>query len=277
MKKILVPTDFSNCADAAAAFAIQMAKKAEAELCFMHLEPTPVDWVALSKDQEKQYPETAHAIGRARGALKEWVHQATTKGVKAEQSLVLSSERAAVFDELEGHHYDFIVMGSHGKKGFKERLMGSNALYILRNAKVPVLVIKQPVSEPITDLLFISNFREVSDAIFRNISQLASVLDAHLHLLLIRTDYDFQDPDKDLKYLNEVKIFDEEGIAYTKHTVDAPSVEEGLAEFLAEQPISMIAIGTHGRSELRQLFVPSIAERIVQGSKTPVLSMRLGV
>ena len=277
MRKILVPTDFSNCADAAAAFAIQMAKKAEAELCFMHLAPTPVDWVALSKDQEKQYPETAHAIGRARGALKEWVHQATTKGVKAEHSLVLSSERAAVFDHLKRHHYDFIIMGSHGQKGFKERLMGSNALYILRNAKVPVLVIKQPVSEPITDLLFVSNFREVSDAIFRNISQLASVLDAHLHLLLIRTDYDFQDPDKDLKYLNEVKIFDEEGIAYTRHTVDAPSVEEGLAEFLTKQPVGIIAIGTHGRSTLRQLFVPSITERIVQRSKTPVLSMRLGV
>jgi len=277
MKKILVPTDFSDAADAAAAFAIQLAQKAEAELCFMHLEPTPVDWVALSKEQEKQYPETAHAIGRARGALNEWVHQATTQGVKADRSLVLSSERTAVFDELEGHHYDFIVMGSHGKKGFKERLMGSNALYILRNAKVPVLVVKRPVPTPITDMLFVSNFREVSDALFRNISQLANVLDAHLHLLLIRTDYDFQDPDKDLSYLNEVNVFDEEGVTYTKHTVEAPSVEEGITLFLTDQPVGMIAIGTHGRSELRQLFVPSIAERIVQRSKMPVLSIRLGV
>lgn len=56
MKKILVPTDFSDCANASSEYAIRLAKKMNAEIHFLHLQFTPVDWVKLSKEKEKLYP-----------------------------------------------------------------------------------------------------------------------------------------------------------------------------------------------------------------------------
>ena len=47
MKKILVPTDFSECAKAAADIALEIAVKANAEIHFLHMPDTPVNWVKL--------------------------------------------------------------------------------------------------------------------------------------------------------------------------------------------------------------------------------------
>ncbi len=58
MKNILVPTDFSDCAKAAEDIALEFAKKANAKIHFLHLLMTPVDWVKLSLEKEKLYPET---------------------------------------------------------------------------------------------------------------------------------------------------------------------------------------------------------------------------
>ncbi|WP_373524446.1 universal stress protein, partial [Aquiflexum sp.] len=58
MNKILVPTDFSDCALAAENYAFLLAKKADAELVFLHIIITPVNWSKLNKEQEDLFPDT---------------------------------------------------------------------------------------------------------------------------------------------------------------------------------------------------------------------------
>ncbi|MDZ7846529.1 MAG: universal stress protein [Owenweeksia sp.] len=53
MKNILVPTDFSPLADAAGEYALKLAAKAKAEIHFLHIQFTPVDWVKLDKEKRK--------------------------------------------------------------------------------------------------------------------------------------------------------------------------------------------------------------------------------
>ena len=88
IKNILVPTDFSACANAASAFAIQLAQKAGAGVHFLHLQHTPVNWVKLPKEKEKRYPETLRAIGPAKSELSGWVRKTKKAGVQAERVLV---------------------------------------------------------------------------------------------------------------------------------------------------------------------------------------------
>jgi len=57
MKKILIPTDFSSCADNAINVALEIARKVRAEVQFVHCLPVPTDWVSLGADQDKLYPE----------------------------------------------------------------------------------------------------------------------------------------------------------------------------------------------------------------------------
>ena len=79
MKKILVPTDFSACALAAENYAFQLAKKADAELVFIHIINTPVDWSKLSKDQEDFFPDTKKTIVEAKSKLNELVKKAISE------------------------------------------------------------------------------------------------------------------------------------------------------------------------------------------------------
>ena len=88
MKKILVPTDFSACALAAENYAFQLAKKADAELVFIHIINTPVDWSKLSKDQEDFFPDTKKTIVEAKSKLNELVKKALEKGILASKLLI---------------------------------------------------------------------------------------------------------------------------------------------------------------------------------------------
>ena len=50
---------------------------------------------------------------------------------------------AAIHQKLEGNHYDLVVMGSHGARGFRRWFLGSVAEATLRHAPCSVLVVHQ--------------------------------------------------------------------------------------------------------------------------------------
>ena len=48
----------------------------------------------------------------------------------------------AVIETAQNHHCDLIVMASHGRKGIKRMLLGSETQHVLTHASVPVLVLR---------------------------------------------------------------------------------------------------------------------------------------
>lgn len=275
MKKILIATDFSDCANAASEYAIQLAKMAEAEIKFLHLFLTPIDWVKLPKAKEKLYPETRHAIARVKSELTKWVKKAQTCGVKAQSSLSFNTGKDEILWHLKNHQHDFLVMGSHGAKGLQETLMGSNAQQFIRNASVPVLIIKQPVFIPIKKILFVSDFTDVSRASFHTLTHFADVIEAHIDLLYINTPNQFTESAETSKNMDSVVIHCNREDSCTRNVINAASVEDGIKDFMVGNPMDLIAICTHGKSGLRQLFSPSIAEKIANHTELPLLSIKL--
>ncbi|MHB1279135.1 MAG: universal stress protein, partial [Bacteroidia bacterium] len=112
MKKILVPTDFSDCAKVAEDIGLEIAKKANAEIHFLHLLMTPVDWVKLPLDKEKLYPETKAQIGHAKSELEKLKRKAEKMGLKAKEFLVFNKGREEIDHHIKHHQHDFSVIGS---------------------------------------------------------------------------------------------------------------------------------------------------------------------
>lgn len=275
IKNILVPTDFSDCANAASAFAIHLAQKAGAGVHFLHLQHTPVNWVKLSKEKEKRYPETLRAIGHAKSELSGWVRKTKEAGLQAERFLVFDSGEEEIRRHLEAHQHDFLVMGSHGVQGLEESLIGSNAQQILRKASVPVLVIKKTVSRPIKNILFVSDFTDVSSASFHTLIHFADLIEAHIDLLFVNTPNQFTESAETNKNMDRLMIHCNREDSCTRNIINAATVEDGVRDFNQERSMDLIAICTHGKSGLQQLFSPSIAEKIANHSMLPVLSIRL--
>ena len=145
-KKILVPTDGSTLSKKAVSHAINLAELHQAELVVLKVIPKyPVSYfeggMSLPapeiSDIEKQW--AAHAKGIVDSAIKLANKQGVVaKGLTAKSDLV--SE--AIIKAAKNSKCDLIVMASHGRRGVKRLLLGSETQHVLTHSQTPVLVLR---------------------------------------------------------------------------------------------------------------------------------------
>ncbi|MES2940772.1 MAG: universal stress protein [Pseudomonadota bacterium] len=145
-KRILVATDGSTLSKKAVASAIGLAQSTGAELVALHVVPRyPMSYfeggtsLAASdiKRIEGQWAEKGQALVDAVKASAEAVGVKTRIAV-ARSDLVAESVIAAA----RKHRCDLVVMASHGRKGIKRLLLGSETQHVLTHSTVPVLVLR---------------------------------------------------------------------------------------------------------------------------------------
>lgn len=145
-QRILVATDGSPLSKKAVSSAIAMAQLTGAELVALKVIPRyPQSYfeggLALPASDiarvEKQWAEHGQSIVDAvsKAALSKGVK---VKAVTAKSDLV--SE--AIIAAAKKHKCDLIVMASHGRKGIKRLLLGSETQQVLTHSHVPVLVLR---------------------------------------------------------------------------------------------------------------------------------------
>tara|TARA_R100001198_G_scaffold65478_1_gene38709 strand:- start:894 stop:1724 length:831 start_codon:yes stop_codon:yes gene_type:complete len=276
MKNILVPTDFSKNCNKAEELGIEMAKLYNSEIHFFHLMKTPVEWVKLDKQKEKQYPETVKQISLAKAYLRELEKKAERQGLECRTFLEFDGGQANILKHSGHFHHDFIVTGSSGTRGGIRELMGSNVEKIVRKADVPVVVVKdEEVSFPFKDIVFVSDFlQDVSDA-FKQVISIAEKCGAHIHLLRVNTQTDFNSIEQGLNPINEfLKKFPDLD-NFSMNVYNEPDVETGINNFLRYKNADLIAMCTHGRTGFLSLFSKSIAEGITNHSELPVMTIKM--
>jgi nucleotide-binding universal stress UspA family protein len=145
-QRILVATDGSALSKKAVASAIQLASTCGAELIALKVVPRypqayfegsiPLSAAEVSR-VEKQWTAAAQA------QLATVVKLAKAKGVPT-KSLVIKSDVVsdAIIAAAKKQHADLIVMASHGRKGIKRLLLGSETQQVLTHSHVPVLVLR---------------------------------------------------------------------------------------------------------------------------------------
>ena len=276
MKNILVPTDFSKNCNKAEELGIEMAKLYNSEIHFFHLINTPVNWVELDKEKEKRYPETVKQIGIAKASLRELEKKAERQGLECRTFLEFDGGQANILKHSGHFHHDFIVTGSSGTRGGIRELMGSNVEKIVRKADVPVVVVKdEEVSFPFKDIVFVSDFlQDVSD-VFKQVISIAEKCGAHIHLLRVNTQTDFNSIEQGLDPIKEfLKKFPDLD-NFSMNVYNEQDVETGINNFLRYKNADLIAMCTHGRTGFLTLFSKSIAEGVTNHSELPVMTIKM--
>ena len=276
MKNILVPTNFSENCKKAEELGIEMAKLYNSEIHFFHLINTPVNWVELDKEKEKRYPETVKQIGIAKASLRELEKKAERQGLECRTFLEFDGGQANILKHSGHFHHDFIVTGSSGTRGGIRELMGSNVEKIVRKADVPVVVVKdEEVSFPFKDIVFVSDFlQDVSDA-FKQVISIAEKCGAHIHLLRVNTQTDFNSIEQGLDPIKEfLKKFPDLD-NFSMNVYNEPDVETGINNYLRYKNADLIAMCTHGRTGFLSLFSKSIAEGVTNHSELPVMTIKM--
>lgn len=276
MRKILVPTDFSPCADTAARVGKWIAKKTNAEMLFLHGMKTPVDWVNLPKRLEDSYPEIKAQIGAANQHLDELVKDAERLGIKAEKSLAFLEGFETVANTVLDTVNDLIVMGSHGHTGIKKFALGSHTEKIMRTAQAPVLACKNPGEEIRFDtIVFASGLEEDTHTAFDHLIRFAEDIGAeNLYFVEVTTPYNFKPTGE---VMGQIRAFVDahDFKAISLHSYAHYTIEAGILEFAQSVGADLIGIANHGRTGLGGIFVESIPENLLRYGNLPVLSIRV--
>ena len=145
-QRILVATDGSNLSKKAVKSAIDLAALCKAELVALNVVPRyPQTYfeggIALAAEDIRRVEDTWAAQGQAVvDAVKK---SGAAKGVSVKAITVKSDVVSdAVLAAAKKHKCDLVVMASHGRKGFKRLLLGSETQHVLTHASMPVLILK---------------------------------------------------------------------------------------------------------------------------------------
>lgn len=141
MQKILIPVDGSQHAERAVSSVLKQFQSAgQLDLHLLNVQ-VPVESgharMFVSKNDLDTYyrDEGRQALAGAAALLKQ-------AGVPFTEHLAIGHTAETIINFAQQHQFDQIVMGTHGRTGLTNLLMGSVASDVLRSSKVPVTLVK---------------------------------------------------------------------------------------------------------------------------------------
>jgi nucleotide-binding universal stress UspA family protein len=286
MKRILVPTDFSETAENAVNVALEIAQKAKATVYFFHTVNTAINWgitqlsvpgkpISVQK-QKEMYPEVNKQIADAQAKLSELSKRAAKMKVDSKIELGNNLFHEDLGRFADKNKIDLIVMGTHGVSGVKEAFLGSNTLKIIRTSNVPVLTVKHKhKSFKIKSLIYASDFEETkANKNIERVKAFADFFGASIHFVYVNTPVGFEDSAYTMAKIH--KIAKDNKIAkYYAQIYNDFTVERGLANVAEMIETDMLTLSTHGYTGFRHFINNNVAENVANHARVPVLTFRM--
>jgi nucleotide-binding universal stress UspA family protein len=142
-KKILCPVDFSKGSERALAKAEELAKALGAEVELLHAYQIPV--LAMPDAPVSVSPAfVADLTDHAQRELDSLEQGMKARGLVVTSKLTQGSPADVIVERAEELKAELIVLGTHGRGGFRRFLLGSIAERVVRMATVPVLTVHVP-------------------------------------------------------------------------------------------------------------------------------------
>ncbi len=149
LRRILLPTDFSGCANYALPYAAAIARAAKANIiCINVVEPIvpAVGYTGLAEampiaEISKQLEDSAER------EMPDVLGCEDLHGLDVEEVIAHGDAAAEIVRVANEREVDLIVISSHGRTGLGRIIFGSTAEAVVRHARCPVLVVKPPPDE----------------------------------------------------------------------------------------------------------------------------------
>jgi len=276
MKKILVPVDFSSHSEYALEVAGSIAKKHNAEIIALHM--LGISEAMVTQGNASNAFEAMYYVKLAEKQFTEFLDKPYLKDCTVTEAVYNYKAFSDMDRIVKEYEADFIIMGSHGSSGLSEVFVGSNTEKVVRNASVPVLVVKNRMGEfSINKAVFACDFREESVGAYHKAMDLFKSFNADVSLVYVNLPGEnYRSTDEITSRINvffekaqESKSSDDV-ICYNDYTV-----EDGIFNAAAKINADIIALPTHGRRGLAHFFSGSIGEDLVNHSTIPTITIKI--
>jgi nucleotide-binding universal stress UspA family protein len=147
LKKVLVPTDFSDSAHHAFSYGVSFAREYEAELVLLHVVENLTVGYASDLFPVPMAEVFQEISGYAKAELAKLAEEAKQKGVAVSELVAQGKPSAEIIRHAAENAVDMIVLGTHGKGMLDQALFGSTTERVVRRAPCPVLTVRMAEHE----------------------------------------------------------------------------------------------------------------------------------
>jgi len=278
MKKILVPTDFSDNAQSAFLYANELAEQFDAQVTVAHCYHPNADYVnglniatddelkKISQDRLNQFVQNSFSKSMDDIIVADMVEQKLIMGFAADRLVEISKTG----------EYDIIVMGATGTTGVFEKIFGKVSLQVAKYAACPVLLIPAGVRfRRITEIMYASEYESADGNILLQLTELSNQLNAKVHLVHVYNENEKGPIGLGHFLLEKVFQMKAPDLNFRLESIRNDSVARGLEEFAQDENMDWMVIAKPKRNFWQRLFHSSKTNEIISNPEIPLLVMHL--
>lgn len=301
-QKILVPLDGSRLAECVLPHVDALAAgNKETKITFLYV-VQPLDVPMVNSVYKKRIETDAKSA--AEKYLKKLVARAKYRE-KAISKVILGKVADGIVDYATEHQMDLMIMATHGRSGISRWLYGSVAEKVIHETKIPVFLVKAGDCRKVSyakgkkiRVLVPLDGSKVAESVLPHLKELSRQLSENrIEVILTRVCEIFASPlsypppmpmtwDEYLKYettrcksicqdyLNEVREELIRNGLKVRTEVFEGNPAELLIDYADKNPIDLIVMSTHGRTGVSKWAFGSIAEKVLKGSRCPILLIK---
>lgn len=169
----------------------------------------------------------------------------------------------------------FVMIGLSSKITMG-KIIGKNAFKMVRESKHPVITIRGKVHRDgcKTILLPLDLTKETREKVNKAV-ELAKIFNADIRVISILNQKDEQSENKLISYSNQVwKHIKDEGVRCTIKTLRGNDIPQMVLDYGQEVEADLILIMSKAELSMKEFFIGTVAQRIINESEIPVVSFR---
>lgn len=273
MRTILLPTDFSENADKALDYTIELAKKERAKIVLLH---------AFRVNYTQPYNYLAYDIvtTTTENAKKESDRLLKSRGLKIDHAGGVAWEYIsrenfvvdAILDVIKEKDIDLVVMGTEGAHGIKEALMGSTTARIIERSPCPVIAVPSHTDiKDIKKITYATDYHRSDLSFVMKLMELARPYNAQINFLHI-APAEREGSDELMKmFVREVnrKTW-YNNLSYK--LIFGRNVAKELEDYIKRESPDLMVMSTRKRDLLERLFDRSITKRLAFHTHIPLMA-----
>lgn len=263
MKKILLPTDFSDAAQSTLTFALHLAADLGAQLEIVHICNEP----ALAEPDH----ETEYAVSDRFNTLLDKLDPALLLDVPYQIRHAYGALMPTLLGCVHSSKPDLVLSGTQGPHLFDFDTPGSTSARMVGNLNTPLLVVPfGTVYKAPSNFVYAVDFKDAESRSVRSMHALAQQFGGKLHFVHFDADATLVTKEEFLNYqkLLSEALYDE----YCSYSViRADEFSEGLDKLFKTEKVDWLVVRTHLENEPESAFTFSNSRIAAMFSKTPVL------
>ncbi|HCC93720.1 MAG: universal stress protein [Empedobacter falsenii] len=270
MKKILFPTDFSETANNAFLYALNLAKSIDAQVYVLHVYELPMITGSLSAGLIQNVYETVElgSFDNFKDNIPQLRQIADENGLNEIPIKFILEEGNFLYilREIIGEEsVDFVVMGTDGNTGIEKMLFGSNTINAITSMKVPILSIPHGMSfKGFKNIGFTTVFDQKDKDALKYLIEIANRHHAKIHCMHVSKDGKFNEQamkDWQDQFAGDPIVFE------VYHDADPVNA---VLDFIKEKQIDLLTVVSRNKGFFDKIFSPGFTKKIANKNITPL-------